>query len=64
MNASTNGNTDDDVDENEDGVKVDLNEDNEKEVMSPGARDRAVSLCPFHLLALPIQAVSHVRYSS
>jgi hypothetical protein len=63
MNASTNGGTDDDVDENEDGVKVDLNEESEKG-MSPGARDRAVSLCPFHLLALPIQAVSHVRYSS
>jgi hypothetical protein len=46
MNASMNGNTDDDVDEHEDGVKVDLNEDNEKEVMSPGARARAVSLCP------------------
>jgi hypothetical protein len=45
MNASTNGNTDDDVDENEDGVKLDLNEENEK-VMSPGARARAVSLCP------------------
>jgi hypothetical protein len=44
MNASTNGATDDDVEDNEDGVKVDLNEENEKEVMSPGARDRAVSL--------------------
>jgi hypothetical protein len=63
MNASSNGGTDDDVDDKEDGVKVDLNEENEK-VMSPGARARAVSLCPFHLLALPIQAVSHVRYSS
>jgi hypothetical protein len=44
MNASTNPATDDDVEDNEDGVKVDLNGENEKEVMSPGARDRAVSL--------------------
>jgi len=48
VNASTNGNTDDDVEEEEDGVKVDLNEEGEK-VMSPGARDKAVSL-PYHLL--------------
>jgi hypothetical protein len=53
MNASTNGGTDDDVDENEDGVNVDLNDGSEKEVMSPGARARAVSICPFHFICLP-----------
>jgi len=42
MNASINGNTDDDVEEAEDGVKVNLNEENGN-AMSPGARDRAVS---------------------
>ena len=47
MNASTNGNTDDDVEEEEDGVKVNLNEENEK-VMSTGAGDRAVSL--YHII--------------
>jgi len=50
MNASTNGGTDDDVEEQENGVKVDLVEQSEKEVMSPGAKDRAVSLCPSDLL--------------
>jgi hypothetical protein len=54
MNASTNGATDDDVEENEDGVKLDLNQENEKEAMSPGARTRAVSICPFHVICLPL----------